>query len=337
MLDLDSSKLRRRSTALFNYSYVVLAISLLLTAGATLVYYQNVELGLGWTPGVFLIGLCISLVLFGMTHREAASHARLLRKTLDLLAAQKENRSLLEAEQRSRIAAEKANRAKDEFLALISHELRTPLNAIAGWTRILRTRGLSEEAHSTALDKIDRNLRIQTRIVEELLSFSDLMSTAHATSRRVVRIAQVLDDAIDIVKAEAAQKGVTLATHSDLNGSQVEGDRERLKTAIVKVIENAVKFTPSGGSVSVTGSRQDDKVRCVVTDTGLGISNDFLPHIFEQYKQFDRGSTRRFGGLGLGLTIASHILEQHHGEIRAESSGPGSGSTFTIVLPLRNP
>jgi signal transduction histidine kinase len=337
MMDLDNSKLRRRSTALFNYSYVVLAITLLLTTGATVAYHRNVELGSGWTPGVFLAGLCISLLLFGMTHREAAARARLLQKTLDLLAARKENRALLDAEQRSRIAAEKASRAKDEFLAVISHELKTPLNAIAGWTRILRTRGISEEAHGTALDKIEKNLRIQTSIVEELLSFSDVMSTEPPSRKHAVRIGRVLEDAIADVRAEAAKKGVTLAAESHLNGARVEGDRERLRMAIVNVIANAVKFTPRGGSVNVTGTTLDHEVRCVVSDDGPGISDDFLPHIFEQYKQFDRGTTRHFGGLGLGLTIARHIVRQHNGEISAESSGPGSGSTFTIVLPLRSP
>ena len=342
MPDLDTSTARRRYAALFNYSYAVLTILLLLTAGATIAYYKNGlvfadETGTGLTPVVFLIGLCVSLLLFGVTHREATARARLMRKTIDLLAAQKENRELLEAEQNSRIAAEKASRAKDEFLAVVSHELRTPLNAIAGWSRILRTHGISDEARETALDKIDKNLRIQTGIIEELLNFSDVMSTGPATSLRRIRIGDVIEEAVAAVSVSAFQKGVTLAAESDLDGTRVEGDRERLKMAIVNVIANAVKFTPEGGSVNVTSSASDGEVRCVVADNGLGIPDEFLPHIFEQYRQSEHGTTRHFGGLGLGLTIAMHILEQHNGSIMAESQGPGSGSKFTIFLPAKQP
>lgn len=343
MADLDTPTGRTRSTALFNHSYIVLSILLLITAGVTIAYYQNSaafadETGTRWTPVVFLIGLCVSLVLFGMTHREATARARLMRRTNDLLAAQKENRTLLEAEQKSRIAAENANRAKDEFLAVVSHELKTPLNAIAGWSRILRTDGISEQARESALDKIDKNLRMQTAIVEELLNFSDVMSTPPAMLMRPIPISDVIGEAVQAVSVSAFQKGITLDSEMDLDGTHIDGDRGRLKMAIVNVISNAVKFTPQGGNVKVSGSVSDGDVQCVVVDNGLGISSDFLPHIFEQYKQSEAGTTRHFGGLGLGLAIARHIIvEQHHGDIAAESSGLGSGAKFTISLPMKQP
>src|SRR5689334_9930782 len=161
--------------AALNYSYLVLTVLFLLTIGSTLVYYQNATAPDGefWTPAVFLIGLCVSLLLFGMTHRDTAARSALERRTLDLLDTQKKNEALLKAEQSARHEAERANRAKNEFLAVVSHELRTPLNAIAGWTRILQNPEISDEARLRALEKIDKNLRIQSEIVEELLNFSD--------------------------------------------------------------------------------------------------------------------------------------------------------------------
>lgn len=330
--------LMSKTPSVFNYSYVVLSILLLLTIGSTLAYYQNSlmfsdDTGIRWTPVVFLIGLCVSLVIFGMTHREAAARLRLHQRTLDLLEAQRQNKLLLKAEQRSRIAAEQANSSKDEFLAVVSHELKTPLNAIAGWCRILKMRDVSEEARETALDKIDKNLRIQTAIVEELLNFSDVMSSSFAVGDRAVSMREVFEDAVATVSVAAFQKGVTLAHEDQLNGARVLGDPVRLKTALVHVLENAVKFTPANGRVEARAFESDGTVRCVVADNGFGIAKDFLPHVFERYRQSENVSTRHFGGLGLGLTIAKEIVRLHGGTITADSEGLGAGATFTISLP----
>jgi len=328
-----------RSSAVFNYSYVVLSILVLITIGATLVYHQNsfifaAESGSRWTPVVFLIGVCVSLLLFGMTHRDAAARFALHQKTRDLIAAQKENEALLEAEQNSRIAAEQANLAKDEFLAVVSHELRTPLTAIAGWNRILKTTGLSEETRATAVEKIDKNLCLQAAIVEELLNFSDIMSSGFTVMNKSISIRKVFEAAVATANVAAFQKGVTLVNDDQLDCEQVLGDDERLRIALVNVLSNAVKFTPSGGSVKATAYCADGCVKCVISDDGPGISPEFLPHVFEQYKQSEHASTRRYGGLGLGLTIASQILKLHDGTIEAESAGSG-GAKFTISIPLR--
>ena len=338
MVGYDKTTLRRKFSALFNYSYVVLGILLLLTAGATIAYYRNAGAFTDgsqnrWALVIFLIGLCISLLIFGMTHREATARASLMKKTVDLLDAQKENEKLLKAEQESRRTAERASNAKDEFLAVVSHELKTPLNAIAGWTRILRTPGISNEARDTALRKIDKNLRMQASIVEELLNFSDVMSSGPRLRLRALSIGELIEEAVGSASVSAFQKGITLAVDLDLDDVQVEGDRERLRLAIGNVIANAVKFTPSGGSVNVRGCADDRNVKCVVKDNGLGISPEFLPYVFEQYAQSEVVSTRHFGGLGLGLTIAKHVVELHNGSIEAASSGAGGGSTFTIQLP----
>jgi signal transduction histidine kinase len=326
--------------SVFNYSYLVLAILLLLSIGASVVFYQNSvmfqdESGTRWTPVVFLIGLCVSLLIFGMTHRDASARYALQRKTLDLISAQKENELLLEAEQASRIAAERANEAKNEFLALVSHELKTPLNAIAGWNRILKTKGLSDETRETAVEKIDKNLRLQAAIVEELLNFSDVMSSGFTTVGKNVNIREVFESAVSTVSVSAFQKGVSLVNEDLLEGEQVLGDPERLKLAMVNILSNAVKFTPAGGTVTAEAYRAEECVKCVIRDDGLGITPEFLPHVFEQYRQSDRPATRRYGGLGLGLTIADHIIKVHSGTIEAESQGVGGGATFTISLPVR--
>ena len=340
MASIDKREKKNSSTAVFSYSYVVLTILVLLTIGATIVYYDNSYIladksATRWTPVVFLIGLCVSLLIFGMTHRDAAARFALYQRTRDLTAAQEENKALLEAEQNSRIAAEQANRAKDEFLALVSHELKTPLNAIAGWNRILKTKGISEETRETAIDKIDKNLRMQAGIVEELLNFSDIMSSGMETINKPVSIRDIFESAVATVSVAALQKGVTLVNQDELEGERVIGDGKRLRIALLNVLANAVKFTPSGGSVEAKAFRCDGSVKCVVKDDGLGIAPDFLPHVFEQYKQSDRSSTRRYGGLGLGLTIADQIIKLHHGTIEAESSGAGGGAKFTISIPIR--
>jgi len=324
----------------FLYPYVVLGILLLLSIGATLVFFQNSaffndETGTEWTPVIFLIGVCISLLIFGMTHRDAVSRAALHRKTDDLLSAQEQIHALLAAEQSSRVAAEQASLAKDEFLAVVSHELKTPLHAIAGWVRILKTTGISDDTRETALEKIDKNLRIQAGIVEEVLKFSDVMSSSTGPAQRSISIRDVFENAVAAVSVAAFQKGVTLASDDELESELVLGDSEGLQTALVNIISNAVKFTPAGGSVQARAFRSNGDVKCVIADTGPGIPPEFLPHVFDRYKQYEKLSTRSHSGLGLGLTIANHIVKLHRGTIEAESPGVGGGSTFTITIPVR--
>lgn len=339
MVRLDPNNSKDDLSAVFNYSYIVLTILLLLTIGATIAFYQSSPIfdddaKSRWTPVVFLIGLCVSLLIFGMTHREGAARFRLRQKTIDLLAAQKENEALLVAEQNSRIEAEKANLAKDEFLAVVSHELKTPLNAIAGWNWILKTKGISDETRQTALEKIEKNIRIQTALVEEILNFSDIMSTGFAITNKAVVMRDVFEDAVAAVSGAAFQKGVTLANNDKLDTERVLGDGARLKIALVNVLSNAVKFTPSGGSVDARAFESDGYVRCVITDNGLGIPAEFLPHVFDEYKQSEHATTRHYGGLGLGLTIAGEIVKMHRGTIDVQSSGIGQGAEFTISLPI---
>lgn len=333
MASIDSTPAAGRRDRAFNHSYVVLSILSLITIGATLVYYQTAAAfedatGVRWTPVVFLIGVCVSLLIFGMTHREATALRALQNKT-------HENRALLESEQKSRIAAEQANRAKDEFLAIVSHELNTPLNAIAGWNRILKLEGISDETRDTAVEKIDKNLRIQTGIIEELLSFSDVMSSGLASINKPARIRDLFDSAVESVSVSAFQKGVTLVSELELEEECVMCDAKRLKLALVNVLSNAVKFTPEGGTVEARAFRENGYAKCTVADDGSGIPPEFLPFVFDQYRQSEGPSTRRHGGLGLGLAIAERIIRLHSGKIEAESSGRGKGAKFTISLPIK--
>ena len=341
MTSMDSRSAARRGDRGFNYSYVVLSILSLITIGATLVYYQTAAAfedatGARWTPVVFLIGVCVSLLIFAMTYREATALRALQNKTDDLLSAQEENRALLEAEQKSRIAAEQANRAKDEFLAIVSHELNTPLNAIAGWNRILKMEGLSDETRVTAIEKIDRNLKIQTGIIEELLSFSDVMSSGLSNINKPVCIREMFERAVDSISVAASQKDITLTKEVELGEEHVMCDATRLKLALVNVLSNAVKFTPEGGRVEARAFRENGFVKCTVTDDGSGIPPEFLPFVFDQYRQSEGPSTRHHGGLGLGLAIADRIIRLHSGKIEAESSGSGKGAKFTISLPIKS-
>ena len=329
---------KTKSSRAFNYSYVVLAILMLLTIGATIVFYEistqfDNEAGEFWTPAVFLIGLCISLLIFGVTYREIAARAVLQQKTLDLIDAQNQNERLLAAEQASRIAAEQANLAKDEFLAIVSHELRTPLNAIAGWNRILKTHGISDETKKTAVEKIDKNLRLQAAIVDELLSFSDIMSSGSSISTSAIPVRSLFEEAVASANSAAQQKGVTLVDKDTLDTECVLGDRHKLKLAVTNVLMNAVKFTPPGGNIDVRAFRDDGTIKLVVEDSGIGMEPEVIRHIFDEYRQSEHATTRQFGGLGLGLTVAEHIVRMHSGTIDAFSPGTGKGSTFTITLP----
>jgi signal transduction histidine kinase len=286
-----------------------------------------------WSPVIFFSGIGISFLLFGLTYREAGARADLRKAALDLMKAQGEVRRLFEEEKRSRLAAEQASRAKDEFLAILSHELRTPLNAIAGWARILRVGGIAEETRRTALEKIERNLRQQTTIVDELLTYSDAMSRGPSLKGRV-SVSEAFERAIEWAHRDAAEKNIDIFRENRLDGETIGGDIDLLATAIESVLSNAVKFSPPNSSVRATAFVNGDTIEVRVEDEGSGIETDFLPHVFEQYTQADHAYTRSHGGLGLGLPIARQIVKLHGGSIAAESEGAGRGSVFTIVLPF---
>jgi PAS domain S-box-containing protein len=226
-----------------------------------------------------------------------------------------------------------ASRMKDEFLATLSHELRTPLNAIVGYARMLRSGTVPEERITQALEVIDRNATALTQIVEDVLDVSRIISGKVRLNLRQLEVSGVLMASIDTVRPGAETKGVELQSDVESVG-RISGDPDRLQQVFWNLLSNAVKFTPRGGCVTVQLAQAGSNVDITVSDTGIGITPEFLPHIFERFRQAESGTTRRHGGLGLGLAIARNIVEMHGGTIEAESAGVGKGSTFRVSLPL---
>lgn len=242
---------------------------------------------------------------------------------------------LLVREQMARAEAEDANRLKDEFLATASHELRTPLNAIIGWSHMLGNGRLDEATRARAVATIERNAQAQAQLIEDILDVSRVITGKLRLNIEPVDAAAVINAAIDSVQLAADSKGIQLEVTLDPSARRVSGDANRLQQIVWNLLSNAIKFTPSGGHVKVRLERvEDTTVRITVSDTGEGISADFLPFIFDRFRQADGTSTRRHGGLGLGLSIVRHLVELHGGTVAASSLGEGCGSTFTIRLPL---
>ncbi|MBD2169287.1 PAS domain-containing protein [Calothrix membranacea FACHB-236] len=242
---------------------------------------------------------------------------------------------ILELEQVARNEAEKANRIKDEFLAILSHELRSPLNPILGWTKLLQSRRLDENKTAEALATIERNAKLQTQLIDDLLDIARILRGKLSLNADNVNLTFVIEAAIDTVRTAAVAKSILI--HPELrNICQVSGDTVRLQQVLWNLLSNAIKFTPNGGRVDIILERVSNQAQITVTDTGKGINPDFLPYIFESFRQEDVSITRKYGGLGLGLAIVRHIIEAHGGTVGVYSPGEGQGSTFTVSLPLLN-
>ncbi len=253
----------------------------------------------------------------------------------DRKQAEQERELLLEREQAARADAETANRMKDEFLATLSHELRTPLNAILGWTQLLRVRNFNEITTGRALETIERNTRSLTQLIEDVLDVSRIIKgTLHLSMDRV-KLVPLIEAAIDTVYPAAQAKEITINCKFDPKVEVVVGDANRLQQVVWNLLSNAVKFTPKGGRVDVQLEGIESYVQIRVSDTGGGIAAEFLPHVFERFRQADSSSTRSHGGLGLGLAIVRHLVELHGGTVSAESAGIGQGATFIVSLPVK--
>jgi signal transduction histidine kinase/ActR/RegA family two-component response regulator len=242
----------------------------------------------------------------------------------------------LDTEQSLRVEAEEANRLKDEFLATVSHELRTPLNSIIGWVTMLRHSRLSEEARERALEAVERSAKSQSQLIEDLLDVSRIITGKLQLNVNPVELAAVINAAIETVRPAAEAKGIELRMLLDRQTAPVSGDYDRLQQVVWNILSNAIKFTPSGGKVKVALKGGDSHVEIIVSDTGKGIRQDFLPFVFDRFRQADGSITRHFAGLGLGLAIARHLVELHGGTVRVESEGEGKGATFTVRLPVMN-
>jgi PAS domain S-box-containing protein len=245
-----------------------------------------------------------------------------------------ERARLYQAERRLRAEAEEANRTKDEFLATLSHELRTPLTAMLGWTRMLRMKELDEQTSAHALETVERNAKVQAQLIEDLLDVSRIITGKLRLDVRPIELLPVIEAAMDAVRPAADAKSIKLQTQLDPLAGPVSGDPSRLQQVVWNLLANAVKFTNKGGRVEVRLERVDSHVELTVRDTGQGIAPDFLPYVFDRFRQADGSTTRLHGGLGLGLAIVRHLVELHGGTVRAESAGSEQGATFNVQLPL---
>ncbi len=256
--------------------------------------------------------------------------------TRDLTERKKaeEQRLQLAREQVARSEAEAASRAKDEFLATISHELRTPLNAILGWGRMLRKSRLNEENFARGLDTIERNAKLQAQLIEDLLDVSRIISGKLRLTVMPIELSPIIDAAVNSLRPAADAKDIRLQVLLDSHAGLISGDPDRLQQVVWNLLSNAVKFTEKHGRIQLRLQRINSHVEITISDNGRGISPEFLPYVFDRFRQADSSISRMHGGLGLGLAIVRHLVELHGGSVQAQSPGEGQGATFTVQLPM---
>ena len=261
----------------------------------------------------------------------AMDNSRLYEQAREAL---REREMLLEREREAREQAEIASRAKDEFLGLLSHELRTPLNSILGWTRILSSQNLDAESATQALETIDRNAKLQARLIDDMLDVSRIISGKLRLDAQPVDLTTVINAAIETLRPAADAKQIRMYVTLDFGNANVLGDPVRLQQVVWNLVANAIKFIPRGSSVRISLRRVNSHVEIKVSDTGPGIDKDFLPHVFERFRQADSGTNKRYSGLGLGLSIVRHLVELHGGTVEAVNGEDGTGAVFTVKLPV---
>jgi signal transduction histidine kinase/ActR/RegA family two-component response regulator len=260
---------------------------------------------------------------------------KLAASTRDLARIAAEREDLLGAAQRARHEAETANRAKDEFLAVLSHELRSPLNAMLGWVHIMKRPGLDERLLRRGIDTLERNLRTQTQVINDLLDVTRIQSGKLGLADELVDFTAVVVGAIESARPVAEERAITLVSSiPDDEVMHVNGDQARLEQVVSNLLHNAIKFTPQAGRISVEIRRVERAVELAVADTGQGIAPELLPHVFDRFVQGQPATTRRHGGLGLGLSIVKELVQLHGGSVQAESGGVGLGARFTVSIPL---
>jgi len=252
----------------------------------------------------------------------------------ELKRSEEEREKILLREQAARSEAEAANRIKDQFLATLSHELRTPLTAIIGWAGLLRSTELNSELRGQALETVERNARTQAQLIDDLLDVSRIVSGKLLLDVKEIELDKVVTSAINVVRPAADAKAIRITYEREAGKSFITGDAARLQQIVWNLLSNAVKFTPEGGAVGIRLERVGSHIKLSVSDTGKGIAANFLPHVFDRFRQADSTTTRNYGGLGLGLAIVRHLVELHGGTVSAESGGEGQGATFSTTFPL---
>jgi PAS domain S-box-containing protein len=301
-----------------------------LRAGERIEHYETVRVRKDGTP----IDISLTVSPIRDADNRVIGASKIAR---DISERKRSEKALLEqSETNERLyrQAEESGRLKEEFLATISHELRTPLNAILGWSRMLRGGQLGEADAAKALDTIERNARTQAQLIDDLLDVSRIIAGKLRMDVRPVDPNAFIEAAIEAIRPAAEAKGVRVQKIMDTGVVSVPGDPTRLQQVVWNLLSNAIKFTPRGGHVQVRMERVNSHLEIVITDSGQGIPPEFLPHVFDRFRQADQRTTRHHGGLGLGLAIVRHLVELHGGSVKAESPGADCGSTFTVVLPV---
>jgi PAS domain S-box-containing protein len=258
--------------------------------------------------------------------------ARVSQRTAELEQVSAFKDELLSREQRARADAEAANRSKDEFLAIVSHELRTPLNAILGWAQLLG-QDVDREQRLHAAEVIERSARAQARLINDILDVSRVVSGGLSLDKRPVDLAKVIEAAVEAARPGIESKGIKLIADIDYSAGVIVGDSTRLQQIVGNILSNSTKFTPQEGTIDIRLEKAGEDFRITVTDSGFGINREFLPYVFDRFRQADSQVTRQQGGLGLGLAIVKFLVELHGGTVGAASEGIGKGSTFTVTLP----
>ncbi|NEU74987.1 response regulator [Hassallia byssoidea VB512170] len=282
------------------------------------------------TPMLDESGECTNFIF---VQRDISEQQAALRERKE---AEAEKQQLLAQEKACRAEAEAINRTKDQFLAIISHELRSPLNAILGWTKLIQGGKLDDLATARALATIERNAKLQNELIQDLLDFSRITQGKLRLELCPVDLTQIINAAIDVVRPLADAKSIAIESALEFTIGEVFGDANRLQQVMWNLLTNAIKFTPEEGQIAIWLERVESEAQITVSDTGIGISPDFLPYVFEQFRQADNQYTARHKGLGLGLAIVRSLVEMHNGTITAASDGEGQGANFTVRLPLHN-
>jgi signal transduction histidine kinase len=264
----------------------------------------------------------------------ARANTALQSEIIERQRAEEARMHLLASEQKARAEAEAANHAKDEFLATVSHELRTPLTSILGWTRLLRIREPDPASLARGLETIERNAKSQAKLIEDILDVSRIISGKLRLEVRPTRIVPIIEMAIDAVRPAAEAKAIRINTAFDATVGMLRADPTRLQQVVWNLLSNAVKFTGNGGEIQISLTQAGECAQIIVSDNGCGISEEFLPYVFDRFSQAERHMTRKHGGLGLGLAIVRHLIEMHGGIIQVDSPGEGQGATFTVDLPM---
>jgi signal transduction histidine kinase/CheY-like chemotaxis protein len=302
-------------------------------------FQENTGLGYSSYLAVPLVGFDdhfgLLFVASTLSHLYTEEHLKLLSVVASQLAAFFSKLHLVEVLRARSLELEAVNRAKDDFLATLSHELRTPLNAIVGWTSLLQTGPLDDATIASGLEVIHRNAKLQARLIDDILDMSRVITGKLRLDFGPVDLSVVVGFAVESARLTAEAKEIRITMNSnEAIGAVVEGDSNRLQQVVWNLLANAIKFTPRGGRIEILLERQDSHVRLHVIDTGVGISVEFLPHVFDRFRQADSSSSRKFSGLGLGLALVRHLVQLHGGRVWADSAGEGQGATFTVDLPL---